>query len=249
MLANNTSGNAVRTEERTEVERLLRESAQRALALDPSELQGRAALDAIDVQRWYWSTVRAPSAQQLTTIFQPAAVWVQAWKGDVASVLPASERWAEIDPNINAPFLNLGVLYAYAGDRDASDRMLRRATRNQSALGPPASVRRLQRRRKRQHPAGACRARAAGTDPRRQPAHRVSAGDRLRYGRVGHLGQKHHRRVVAEHLLQPRELVERSLGVARGDCVVGDERDRQTESGKDLESAAQRTIRPFAIPA
>ena len=38
-----------------------------------------------------------------------------------------SERWAEIDPNSLVPYLNLGVLYAYAGDREASNRALRRA--------------------------------------------------------------------------------------------------------------------------
>jgi TolB-like protein/Tfp pilus assembly protein PilF len=126
MLTNTVLRNAVRSEDRTEVERLLRESAQRALALDPKEFQGQAALDAIDVQRWYWSVLRVPSAQQLP-VLTPAAAWVHAWKGNLAAILSVSERWAEIDPNVLGPYLNLGVLYAYAGDREASNRALRRA--------------------------------------------------------------------------------------------------------------------------
>ena len=68
MLTNTVFGNAVRREDRTDVERLLRESAQRALALDPEEPLGQAALVSVDVQRWYWSVLRVPSAQQLTPL-------------------------------------------------------------------------------------------------------------------------------------------------------------------------------------
>jgi TolB-like protein/Flp pilus assembly protein TadD len=127
MLTNTAVGNAVRTEERAEVERLLRANAGRALALDAANAQAQAALDAIDVQRWHWSGLRMPSAQQLSGQFQPGVVWAQAWMGNVVGALVPSERWAEIDPNVAAPFLNLGVLYAYAGDRARSTRALRRA--------------------------------------------------------------------------------------------------------------------------
>ena len=125
MLSNNSVANAVRSEDRAEAERLLRESAQRALALDPEELRGRAALVAIDMRSWRWSIIRVPSAQELS-IYTPAAVWVHAWKGDLAAILPVTERSAEIDPNSLVPHLNLGVLYAIAGDREASNRALRR---------------------------------------------------------------------------------------------------------------------------
>jgi TolB-like protein len=126
ILANSSVRDAVRSEDRTQVERLLRESAQRALALDPTELQARAALDSVDVQRWYWSTLRVPSAQQMPD-YTPAGIWAHAWKGDLAAVLPICERWAQIDPNALGPHLILGVLYAYAGNREASDRALRRS--------------------------------------------------------------------------------------------------------------------------
>ncbi|HET7924136.1 MAG TPA: hypothetical protein VFL30_04515 [Rhodanobacteraceae bacterium] len=127
MLSNNAVTNAVRSEERAEVERLLRESALRALTIDASQIQAQSALDAIEVQRWRWSGLRMLSAQQLSVQFQPAVVWAQAWMGNVAGALVPSERWAELDPNIAQPFLNLGVLYAYAGDRARSNRALRRA--------------------------------------------------------------------------------------------------------------------------
>jgi len=127
MLSNNAAANAVRSEERAEVERLLRENAARALTIDAAQIQAQSALDAVEVQRWRWSGLRVPSAQQLSVQFQPAVVWAQAWMGNVAGALVPSERWAEIDPNVGPAFLNLGVLYAYAGDRPRSNRALRRA--------------------------------------------------------------------------------------------------------------------------
>jgi TolB-like protein/tetratricopeptide (TPR) repeat protein/predicted Ser/Thr protein kinase len=127
MLSNTAVGNAVRSEQRAEVERLMRENAERALALDPREVQAQAALDAVNVQHWRWANLRLPSAQQLSAFYQPGVAWSQAWKGNVAGILPVSERWTELDPNVTTPFINLGVLYAYAGDRAASDRTLRRA--------------------------------------------------------------------------------------------------------------------------
>jgi TolB-like protein/Flp pilus assembly protein TadD len=135
-LTNTSFGNAVRAEERAEVERLVRENAERALALDPAEVQARAALNAVDIQHWRWSSLRPLSAQQLSAFYQPAAAWAEAWKGNLAEILSVSERWAELDPNIVNPFLNLGVLYAYAGDRAASDRALRRA----AELAPRAAL-------------------------------------------------------------------------------------------------------------
>lgn len=126
MLTNTAIGNAVRSEDRVEVERLLRESAARALTLDAAQVQAQAALDAIDVQRWRWAGLRMPSAQQLSVQFQPGVVWAQAWMGNVAGALFPSERWAELDPNVGGPYLNLGVLYAYAGDRTRSTQALRR---------------------------------------------------------------------------------------------------------------------------
>ena len=127
MLTNTAIGNAVRSEDRAEVERLVRESAGRALAIDAAQIHAQVALDAAEVQRWRWSQLRMPSAQQLTVQSQPAAVWAQAWMGNVAGALVPSEQWADIDPNVAGPFLNLGVLYAYAGDRARSNRALRRA--------------------------------------------------------------------------------------------------------------------------
>ncbi|HEX5046386.1 MAG TPA: hypothetical protein VFX89_04635, partial [Gammaproteobacteria bacterium] len=136
MLTNTSIGNAVRQEERPEIERLLRESAERALAADPREVHAQAALNGVDIQHWRWSTLRPLSVQQLSAFFQPGAAWAQAWKGDLAGILAVSERWAELDPNIVSPFLNLGLLYSYAGDRAASDRALRRA----AELAPRATL-------------------------------------------------------------------------------------------------------------
>jgi TolB-like protein len=124
-LGNNALGNAIRPEQREATMRVVREYADRALALEPGEGLAIAVLDTLDVQSWRWSRIRP--ASDLRSVYNPASVWIHAWAGNAPLVLPASERWAKLDPNASSTHLNLGVLYAYAGDRDASNRSLRRA--------------------------------------------------------------------------------------------------------------------------
>jgi tetratricopeptide (TPR) repeat protein len=126
-LTNTAFGNGARPEARAAIEQAIQESVARSLALEPGNARALATLAARDVQYWRWSTIPIPKAETQASLFTPASVWVQAWKGDVAQILRVSERWAEIDPKTAGPFVNLGVLYAYAGDRDASDRAFRRA--------------------------------------------------------------------------------------------------------------------------
>lgn len=124
-LGNTTAGNAVRPDEREATLRQVREYANRVLALAPGEPLALAVLATLDVQRWRWSQISAD--QDLRTVFNPATVWVHAWAGNPQLVLPASEQWALLDPNVSSTHLNLGVLYAYAGDRESSNRSFRRA--------------------------------------------------------------------------------------------------------------------------
>jgi TolB-like protein/Tfp pilus assembly protein PilF len=124
-LANNALGNAARPEQREAALRQVREYADRALALQPGEPLALALLDALDVQSWRWS--RISPDMDLRTLLSPSTVWVHAWAGNAQLVLPASQRWTELDPNNAGTHFNLGILYAYAGDRDASSRSLRRA--------------------------------------------------------------------------------------------------------------------------
>lgn len=127
LLTNSAAGNGARPEAREAIERAVQDNVERALAIEPSNARALATLAARDVQNWRWSTIPMPKAESLASLFTPGSVWVQAWKGQLAEILRVSERWAEIDPKAASPFVNLGVLYAYAGKRDASDRALERA--------------------------------------------------------------------------------------------------------------------------
>ena len=125
LLGNNVAGNAVRPEQREATLRQVREYADRALALVPGEPLALAVLATLDVQQWRWSRISAD--QDVRVVFNPAAVWVHSWAGNPRLMLPASEQWALLDPNVSGTHLNLGVLYAYAGDRERSNRSFRRA--------------------------------------------------------------------------------------------------------------------------
>ena len=89
----------------------------RARARSPGEPLALAVLATLDVQQWRWSRISAD--QDMRVVFNPATVWMHAWAGNPQLVLPASEQWARLDPNVSSTHLNLGVLYAYAGDREA----------------------------------------------------------------------------------------------------------------------------------
>jgi adenylate cyclase len=125
LLGNNVAGNAVRPEQREATLRQVREYADRALALAPAEPLALAVLGTLDVQQWRWSQLSA--GKDMRSAFNPATVWVHAWAGNPQLILPASEQWTRLDPNVSGTHLNLGVLYAYAADLERSNRSFRRA--------------------------------------------------------------------------------------------------------------------------
>ena len=125
-LSNNVLADAIPAARRDEVLRRVREDASKALAVKPMEPRALAVLASLDVQTWNWS--RIPVIENLDLRYSPPSiVWVHAWAGNVSRALSLSERWARLDPNVPFAHANLGVVYAYAGDRAASNRSLQRA--------------------------------------------------------------------------------------------------------------------------
>ena len=125
-LTNTVLADAIPASQRDEVLRRVREDASTALALEPMETRALAVLASLDVQTWHWS--RIPIIENLDLRYSPPSiVWVHAWAGNVSRALELGERWARLDPNVPFAHANLGVLYAYAGDRAGSNRALQRA--------------------------------------------------------------------------------------------------------------------------
>jgi TolB-like protein/Flp pilus assembly protein TadD/predicted Ser/Thr protein kinase len=125
-VSNTVENNAARQDERENLERSVHEYASRALALDPREPGALGALAWIELQRWRWSSLLVPRAEDINQS-PPPILWVHAWMGNTERALQVSRRFAEIDPNNYLAHLHLGVLLAYAGDRNASNRAFRRS--------------------------------------------------------------------------------------------------------------------------
>jgi TolB-like protein/Flp pilus assembly protein TadD len=132
-LTNTTLSDAARPENAAQVEKQFRDYANRALALDPQELVARGALAGWDMQRWYWSNVAKFTPDELAKVTGPAVIWAQAWMGNTAEILADVRRWATLDPKSAGVFLNLGVIEAYAGNREASNRAFSQALENDPA--------------------------------------------------------------------------------------------------------------------
>lgn len=125
-LSNTVMADAIPAAEREEALRLVREDASKALALDAADQRARAVLADLDVRNGYWS--RVPVFENIDfSNYPPSILWVQAWSGNVERALEISERWARLDPNVSFAHMNLGVIYAYAGDRAASTLSMQRA--------------------------------------------------------------------------------------------------------------------------
>jgi TolB-like protein len=125
-VANTIQNNAALPDERERLEQRVHEYAGRALALDPREPGALGAIAGIEVQRWRWSGLVLPKAEDMSRSAAPT-LWVHAWMGDTEHALQVGRRFAEIDPSNSWSHLHLGILLAYAGDRNASRRALQRS--------------------------------------------------------------------------------------------------------------------------
>ena len=125
-VANTIQNNAALPDERERLEQRVHEYAGRALALDPREPGALGAIAGIEVQSWRWSGLVLPKAEDMSRSAAPT-LWVHAWMGDTEHALQVSRRFTEIDPRNFWSHLHLGILLAYAGDRNTSSRALQRS--------------------------------------------------------------------------------------------------------------------------
>ena len=122
MFVNTALQDAVRPEERNDLDHRVRDNAARALALDPTDPSARAALQSINVTTWRWSEFEHLAPTFMPVSSQAPTIWIHAWLGDAPRAVRFAEKLAELDPNSVSPVLVLGAAYAYAGDRAASNR-------------------------------------------------------------------------------------------------------------------------------
>jgi tetratricopeptide (TPR) repeat protein len=124
---NTTRGNAVAPEGRAELETRARDYAQRALAIDPTDPDARAALRGFVLPNWRWPAYARELQPADEAQLAPYQLWVLYWIGNHAQAIRIGEKIAALNPNDPTAHLGLGVVYAYAGDRSASARSLGRA--------------------------------------------------------------------------------------------------------------------------
>lgn len=122
--SNTVFGPGVPAERRSELERLVRENADRALALNPSEPVARSALRQMNIPTWRWSLARSMVGPSDETGLATAQVWLFAWMGEPAEAVRIAKKNADLDVDNGSASLTLAVAYAYAGDRLAAKRLL-----------------------------------------------------------------------------------------------------------------------------
>jgi TolB-like protein/Flp pilus assembly protein TadD len=125
---NTVQGTAVAAEGRTELQNRVREYAQRAIALDPTDPDARAALRSMNIVTWNWSDYTRALEPGDEVNLTNTGLWIFSWMGEQAQAVRIGERAAELSPNELGAHFSLGIVYAYAGDRAASIRSLGRAS-------------------------------------------------------------------------------------------------------------------------
>jgi tetratricopeptide (TPR) repeat protein len=110
------------------MERLARASAERALGLDPNDELAKSALVIIDVLNWRWADARRNYENYYRTELVGAVLyWFVSWTGREAEAIALAQRTVVLNPLDAAPYWNLGIVSAYAGEYDAAAAALRSA--------------------------------------------------------------------------------------------------------------------------
>jgi TolB-like protein/Flp pilus assembly protein TadD len=124
---NSVQGTAVPVADRAVLEQSVRENAEKAMSIDPTDPRGREGLLLLNALTWRWAdyaeTIDAAAERTLVGAAQLAL----SWMGRSADALRVAQKVAELDPNDAQAHVNLGVAQAYAGDRAASNRSFERA--------------------------------------------------------------------------------------------------------------------------
>jgi TolB-like protein len=129
---NTTQGTGVATEDRAALEREVRELTAKTFELDPENADARAALRDINIPMWHWTAFAEAVEPRDEAALIAASVWVYAWMGRREDAIRIGAKNAALNPNDSGAHFTAGIAYAYAGDRAASTRSLRRG----EALAP-----------------------------------------------------------------------------------------------------------------
>jgi TolB-like protein len=128
-LGNNTLGSGVSAEDRAALIAQVNSYGEQALAIDPQEVRARAALRSIYIPQWRWSEYRAALEPADLDTLTASNLWVFSWMGDAAEAVRLSRRIVEVNPNLPAARIGLGVVLAYDGQREEADKAFAEALR------------------------------------------------------------------------------------------------------------------------
>jgi len=122
-----TIGAVVRSEQ-ADLERLARENAQRALAIDPNQAQAYLAIAELEQVSWRWEEARQAFEQALRLSPNDPSVlsryiWHNSYSGRHAEAIAAAERLVDLEASPGA-YYRLGTAFGYAGDLEAARRSL-----------------------------------------------------------------------------------------------------------------------------
>ena len=127
MFVNTVQSTAVAAEDRADLERRVRENAERALALDPENATARLALRGINLLSWRWANYAETLDPAEERALSTAGLWALSWMGNHAAALRIAEQNVALSPNDAGVHLVLGVVQAYAEDHAASIESLNRS--------------------------------------------------------------------------------------------------------------------------
>jgi TolB-like protein len=130
---NTVNGAAVAASGQADLERLVRSNAERALALDPSELRAHSALRTLNILTWRWSTFERSLAPGDEVRFSAPEVWVAAWMGRRDEARRIAQKLYDLNPGNGLHTLIQYVAQSYAGDHAGSMQTVRRALDAQPA--------------------------------------------------------------------------------------------------------------------
>jgi TolB-like protein len=132
----NTAGSVARSQ--AELEPLIRESAARALELDPENSGAHSALGGLAVYSWRWTEARPSVLRSLDSpqFYSVTANWFLSWSGDDEASIRFAQRRATLNPlDWTGPW-NRGIVLTYAGRYDEAAA----AFRESIAMAPTVAV-------------------------------------------------------------------------------------------------------------
>lgn len=112
--------------DRETLEQEVRSWAEKAFAIDPKNPEARAAIRTLSILTWHWSDFEQAMEPGDETSLVTFGLWFYSWRGQREYAVQLGEKIAKLNPNDAAVHMSLGVVYAYAGDRDASNEAFRK---------------------------------------------------------------------------------------------------------------------------